>query len=210
MSIKLFGKNREKIDYENVNGDLINRIAKSLLLKHVIVVNDVEYRICEIEFYIKSKNHNDSYTHCDPIQRMFGKWYFHRYGNGSYKNGTYKGMDLTLGSNNTYLGVLIRSIYNSDTDEITEGPCRVVNKILEHYGSSNVADYMQDKENPLYARTKGNFYIKRDVRLQKYTVYCGPRIGLSDKYPEFRMKNYRFVIMKDRIKKEKSKLMISA
>lgn len=35
----------------------------------------------------------------------------------------------------------------------------------------------------------------------------GTRIGLSDKYPEWKNVEYRFVIKKEFIKKEKSKLV---
>jgi len=192
-----------KIDYDNITQELIQQIAESLLNKYVMVVGDKEYRLAEIEFYIKNDKHNDKYTHCDANQKKYSKWYFHRYHGGGYKSGTYKGVDLTLGNNVTYFGILIRSIYDTDTDTMIEGPCRTVNKILELNGCTDVKEYMTDKSDPLSARSKKNFHLKRKTYLDIEPVHTGPRIGLSDKYPEWKDVNYRFLIKKEYIKKGK-------
>jgi len=195
------------IDYNNIDQKFIEKLAKSLLSKYVLVVGKKEYRLGEIEFYINNAKHNDKYTHGDKNQKTYGKWYFHRYQNGSYKSGTYKGVDLTLGNDDTYFGVLIRSIYDPDTDEMVEGPCRTVNTILELYGYFDVSDYMKTKKDPLSARLTKNFYLKRKSKLEEEIVYKGPRIGLSDKYPEWKDVPYRFLIKKAYIKKGKSNLV---
>src|SRR5277367_1311595 len=104
------------IDYDNIDQTLIEDLAKSLLTKYVLVVGVKEYRLGEIEFYINNTKHSDKYTHGDKNQKTYGKWYFHRYPNGAYKSGTYKGLDLTLGDKDTYFGVLIRSIYDLEKD----------------------------------------------------------------------------------------------
>ena len=45
-----------------------NKIADSLLNKYKLILkNGKEYRICEIEFYLKSKEHPDTFTHCNPV-----------------------------------------------------------------------------------------------------------------------------------------------
>jgi hypothetical protein len=55
----------------------------------------------------------DEYTHCNDDQLKYGYWYFHKFPNGSYKGGTFKGLDITLGNNkDKYCGILIRSIYD--------------------------------------------------------------------------------------------------
>src|SRR5690242_4786735 len=94
--INLFS-DQKIIEYDKIDNAVIQKLAKSILMKYVLVVNDKEYRIAEIEFYVNNTNHNDSYTHGDKNQKTYGKWYFHRYKNGTYKSGTYKGLDLTLG-----------------------------------------------------------------------------------------------------------------
>lgn len=209
--MKLFGDDKEEIDYDNIDQDLLSRIADSLMNKHQLLVPDKDgnihtYRICEIEFYVTNENHNDEYTHQDEHQKTYGKWYFHRTQSGNYKGGTYKGVDLTFGNDDTYFGVLIRSIYSVDDNEMIEGPCKCVNAILELNSHKNVADYMEGKVDPLSARSTKNFHIKRCQGLTRYDVYAGPRIGLSDKFADFQNRSYRMIIMKDLIKKEKKTL----
>jgi len=209
--MKLFGSDKELIDYADIDQDLLDRMAESILNKHRLLVPDTdgdihEYRICEIEFYVRNDSHDDEYTHQDEHQKTYGKWYFHRTKSGNYKGGTYKGVDLTFGNDATYFGVLIRAIYSEEEDEFIEGPCRCVNKILELNGCKNVGDYMKDRTDPPSARSTKNFHIKRCRGLEKHDIYSGPRIGLSDKYPDFRDVPYRYVTMKNRIKKQKKSL----
>jgi hypothetical protein len=207
--MKLFGENMEVMNYANIDQDLLDRVAKSILNKYQIVTQDKtgeikQYRICEIEFYVKNESHNDEYVDQDDLQMTYGKWYFHRTKIGNYKGGTYKGVNLTLGDvdSNTCFGVLIRSIYSTEDNEFIEGPCKAVNKLLELNLCKNVKDYMKDKSDPPNARSIKNFYIKRCKGLEKHDVHSGPRIGLSKKYPDFKDKSYRYVIMNDRLKKD--------
>ena len=51
-----------------------------------------------------------------------------------------------------------------------------------------------------------NFVIEDNNDLIKEVVAEGPRIGLSDKYPDYLNRNYRFVIFKNKIKKKKRSL----
>lgn len=211
--MRLFGENMEVIDYTNIDQELLDRVAKSLLNKHQIITEDNEsnlkqYRICEIEFYVRNESHNDEYVNQDESQMTYGKWYFHRTKTGNYKGGTYKGIDLTLGDvdSNTYFGVSIRSIYSEEDDEFIEGSCRSVNKILELNSCKNVKEYMESRSDPPSARSTKNFYIKRCKGLKKHEVHSGPRIGLSKKYPDFKDKPYRYVIMKDSVKKDNESL----
>lgn len=206
--LNLFGEKKDELDLKNIDYKLIKQIAESLLMKYVLVCNEKEYRLGEIEFYIKSDSHDDKYTHGDKNQKMSGKWYFHRYPNGSYKSGTYKGMDLTLGDPDTCFGILIRSLYDKDLDQMTEGPCKVVNLILEANGNHDVNGYMENRSDPLSVRSTNNIHLKRVNGLAEEQIFTGPRIGLSDKYPEWKDVPYRFVIKKDYIKKGKKDLKL--
>ena len=69
-----------------------------------------------------------------PRQASCGVWYFHKKG-GSYKSGSFKGMDLACGDKdgNVYAGLLLRSVADA-AGKLTEGPCLVVDKILELNG----------------------------------------------------------------------------
>lgn len=181
-------------------------MAEKILNNSHLLVNGKTFRICEIEFYYHGKDHEDEYVHKNPDQAKYGVFYFHKYKTGTYKSGTYKGMDMTYGDEDTFFGVLIRSIYDIENDEMIEGPCRSVNKVLELYGLDKVSDFVRD-DGPLHTHyNQRKFYlIKGD--LPQEIIYKGPRVGLSDKYPEYKSKNYRFLIMKNKIKKQKKDLV---
>jgi hypothetical protein len=185
-----------------------DKVANLLMNNSILKVNDNVYRICEIEFYLNCKEHEDQYTHMNDDQLEYGKFYFHKYKNGTYKAGTYKGMDITLGDSsdekNTYCGILIRSIYDIKNKVFIEGPCRSVNKILEEYECDSVKDFTKNKL--LNVLENKREFVIEDAKLKSETIYYGIRIGLSDKYPEFRNQSYRYLIMKDKIKKQKKDL----
>lgn len=153
--------------------------AHTLLYQRFFLINSVKYRITEIEFYINSDTHQDPYVHKNQDQKSYGNWYFHRYPNGTYKSGTWKGMDLTLGNESTYFGILIRGIYSDKSGHI-EGPCRVVNHILKCYGYESVN---QLTNNELLSTTNNKnslILINRDRDIfDDDSIYNGPRIGLN-------------------------------
>jgi len=77
----------------------------------------------EIEFYYHSKNKE----HLTNQQ-----WYFHKYNNGTLKNGTYKGLDMTISDNNIiYGGILTRTIKNVTTCKLIIVPCRIVDYMIK-------------------------------------------------------------------------------
>ena len=86
--------------------------------------NGTKYRICEVEFYYmnKKEGHEDTFTHCDPIQgKTNGKWYMHRMSAEkpmSFKAGTYKGVDISFGATageERFGGILLRAMLNIET-----------------------------------------------------------------------------------------------
>ena len=88
--------------------DVFANVARVLLASR-LRVNDRSVDLCEIEFYLHGDDHPDPFVHRDPMQRSFGRWYFHRVGE-NYRGGTFKGLDITFGSDGYYGGVLIRSL----------------------------------------------------------------------------------------------------
>lgn len=110
------------------------------------------FRVAEIEFYLNDyaeAGHKDTFTHGDPMQKQTGKWYFHKFGN-SYKAGTYKGVDISIGKGEGVAagGILLRSLmpltlattstaetltFHHDSrgkSQFIEGPCNCVNRLL--------------------------------------------------------------------------------
>ncbi|ETO34357.1 hypothetical protein RFI_02738 [Reticulomyxa filosa] len=114
----------------------MEEIARALLHEIVVVIKDQLYRFCEFEFYVlDGTHHSDIFAHCDHLQfHTSCQWYFHKAGNrsvegfhymrtpsekrsewteraSSYRSGSYKGLDITIGKMQvTFGGILIRSI----------------------------------------------------------------------------------------------------
>jgi hypothetical protein len=175
-----------------------DKIAYNLLNKVVLNSGGNLYRICEIEMYCYSELHPDLYVHRVEDQKTNGKFYFHKFSNGTYKAGTFKGLDITYGDEKTYFGVLIRSILNLKTRELTEGSCNCVNELI---GGITVKEFMSKFDGIISINNKDFGLI--DYKLPIKPLYHGPRIGLSDKYPEFRDRDYRYAIYIEHIVKKR-------
>lgn len=196
----------------------IERIRDQLMQKTLLQVSGGgktrSYRLCEIEFYVHSIAHQDSYVHCSPDQLITSCFYFHKHKNGTFKSGTYKGLDVTFGSigngsdeGKEYFGVLIRSVQNMESGEFIEGPCRTVNDILEFLGHHDVQALSGhiDLAKDAFDSSSAMCLLAADLPLEP--MFAGPRIGLSAKYPEFRDKPYRICTMLDKIKKERKNMV---
>ncbi|BCS83550.1 hypothetical protein QLL95_gp0573 [Cotonvirus japonicus] len=196
-----------ELDYDSLDESCFVDLANTLLNKCHLNANGVKWRLTEIEFYLNGKIHVDPYVHCDPDQLLCYTFYFHKFKSGTYKSGTFKGMDITLGSEDdvTYFGILIRSICNIETGEFIEGPCNSVNKLLSAYGYNNISDLTNYKSLDVFDNEK-KFHLEFNAKLKPEKIFAGPRIGLSDKYMEWRDVPYRFVVMKNSIKKRKTTL----
>lgn len=167
----------------------INQFANYILNRTEIVCNGNKLRICEIEIYLKSKDHPDPYVHDSPDQHTYGNWYFHKNGSGTYRGGTYKGLDITFGSQETAFGILIRSIYHP-TCGLIEGPCRTVNKLLELLEEKSIIDFTKGK---LISINHDKLKLVELPTSDIQPILRGPRIGLSNKSPEYQNREYRFV-----------------
>ncbi|CAF0770740.1 unnamed protein product [Didymodactylos carnosus] len=179
-------------------------IANELINKYELIINSKSFRICEIEFYYYSQKHLDPFTHQHSEQKKFPNWYFHRSGKSltaSWKNGTYKGLDLTFGNGDdeTYGGILIRSIQNKQTNEIFEGSCLVVDTILNIAGVTSIKELIENKmKNNVQAFNKNSMlYLNLTNTPTLSTIVMSPRVGLTlkvgDKQREkFLFRSYRF------------------
>ncbi|CAO3645151.1 unnamed protein product [Cunninghamella echinulata] len=112
------------------------------------------YDLLEVESYFKTEkyHHNDPYTHNHPIQYKNGLWYFHHMGkSSSFKGGTRKGVDITLGrieNNNQHIasgGILIRAIQCQTTQKLIEGPSLLVDTILKELGYTSLQELVTNQ-----------------------------------------------------------------
>jgi hypothetical protein len=173
-----------------------------------ILVTGVRYRICEVEFYYNAADHQDLYSHSHSDQTLKGYFHFHKFSNGTYKGGTWKGLDIVMGSEKplAYFGILIRSLEAIDTGEFIEGPCKCVNRMLEHHGATTVKEFMDAVGKYILPLTHDTLCIEAVGDLPQLPIYSGKRIGLSDKYPEFRDRAYRYVVNPHKIRKQRTTL----
>lgn len=199
---------KTELNFETLNEDYFYSMADRLMNECYLEINTNRYRIREIEFYLNSENHPDPYVHCAEDQLLLHQFYFHKHKNGSHKGGTYKGLDLIFGDvlSNAYFGILLRTIENIETGQLIQGPCKIVDHILETYGYSSISDFIGGDEINIFENLH-NFVIRIND-LEKEVIYFGPRIGLSNKFPDWQLKNYRYVIGKEKVKKNKTSLIM--
>ncbi|AYV77941.1 MAG: hypothetical protein Edafosvirus3_19 [Edafosvirus sp.] len=176
-------------------------IANVLLNNKNLVVNKKKFRIAEIEFYYNSKKHPDDFAHGSDDQRKCGYIYFHKFGS-TYKGGTYKGMDITFGNKDAFAGILIRTIVDLTDNKVIEGPCRVVNTILDTTDCDDDIKKLVEKitDDPygdvLIDHDNTRLIYLEDANYNKQ-IYSSPRVGLTlKKYTETKgkyiMKHYRY------------------
>ena len=169
-----------------------DKIAQELLNNYNLIVVGEKYRLVEIEFYCYGEEHPDVFTHRDKLQTEFGCWYFHR-NSGKYKNGSFKGLDLTCGDGTMYCGILIRSIEKADGKFIC-GPSLCVDELLTTIQSENLAQLdtkianrtVWDKDNIIYLN-------KSEIRKAK--IFQSARIGLSLKKAKSSSEMPRYILL---------------
>jgi 3-methyladenine DNA glycosylase Mpg len=180
--------------------------AAGILLKDVrLVVFGAPCRILEIELYLHADQHRDPFTHRHAVQQSFGRWYVHRSGQG-YRNGSFKGLDVTIGSDGHFGGLLIRSIRTAEGATIN-GPCVTVDHLLKSGGLHGPRDLdvtvgskdVWDSDNPVR--------LERGASLDA-EVYRSARVGLTlkkclphDQPDKFILRNYRFLVEPRTIRK---------
>lgn len=190
-----------------------DRIAHRLLCGTDVMIGGRPHRYIEIEmYYYHSEDHPDIFAHRDPIQLHCGRWYFHRT-QGTYRSGSFKGLDLSFGDGTAYGGVLIRGIETPD-GEIIDGPSLHVDYLLKQTGQPGVAsldaviDEKQawDTSNPIHLVSNG---------IHERELYKTARVGLSLKRsrksplpPKYVLMPYRYITEPKKTAKGKLHLIL--
>lgn len=202
LSNKIIGK-REELQ------PIFDRIASELFFNTIISTSHgKKYYFREIEFYFRSKYHNDPYVHCSEVSKCqrqgdFGEWHFHRFDKSadSFLNSKRNGVDISFGNKNEiiYGGILIREVEKIDSkEEIINGINNVVLELLNikrddikigQYNSNNL------KNNLVDLATKGGkqvFDLNQPIHLDIYNrgktpnLFKKRRVQLSEKRNEKR------------------------
>jgi hypothetical protein len=172
-----------KVKENSIDKDF-NRIAFELMNHWLLKIESKSYRISEIEFYLKSDFHNDSYTHGHKLQKQKEKWYFH----GS-------GVDITFGNDRFYGGILIRAIYDFKNDNYIYGPLNCVTEVF-----SNI--------NNIYEKgISFGLVPSKNSKIEIENPIAAPRVGLNTQIDKAKHDAlYRFLIMPKYKHAEKTKI----
>jgi len=172
-------------------------LAELLLNRFELRVDGAPHRLVEVEFYLHGPEHADPFAHCDPLQAEAARWYLHRSGAG-YRGGSFKGIDLTIGSEGALGGILIRSLRTPD-DVLVCGPSLCVDHLLRALDQADVAGLAAS----LAGRdgwTEGPLWLAPVAAPTPRPVTATARVGLTLKraaerptMPGYLMKPYRFL-----------------
>lgn len=197
------------------------QMSDVLLNQSVLLVGKETYRLREIEFYYHGEGHADPFAHRDPMQKTTAQWYFHR-DQGSYRGGSFKGLDISFGPSSAFGGVLIRSISRiAGTDESTgadevNGSCLCVERMLAVTKQPTVAA-LDGALGPCKVwEGAGILQLARQNDLPVLPKVATARVGLTLKrayqykdMPSYIVRPYRFLNDSTWIKKGKHHLVIA-
>lgn len=185
------GRRPAGVASEGQFGPWFAAIAAHLLDATDLLVAGKSYRMAEVEAYYFGPDHPDPFTHKDPVQREYGRWYFHRTA-GEYRGGSFKGLDLTFGDGRGTFGVLVRTVVAPD-GTLIDGPSLTVDHILRQTGTPTVAELDRaiagrpwwDHSSPLSVR---------EAEPRAAEVITTARVGLSLRRSRGRPDTVRFVM----------------
>jgi len=185
-------------------------IAEELLLRTHLKINGISYEIIEIEFYLNSSDHPDIYSHSTEDQKQNGVFCFHKHG-PSYKEGSYTGLDIAIGNEKRYGGILIRGLRKITSKKIIDGPSNVVSEILQAFSENKVRDLVKKID----LQVDGIDLQLIEVGGKTIRLLRSPRVGLTLKRaaPEkinFLLKEYRFIKFPELTKKGRHWIIASA
>ena len=190
--------------------------VERMLRSTELVVFGTRCRLVELEAYLYSEAHPDPFTHRHELQQTNGRWYFHRMGNSgaasqAYKNGSFRGLDLSFGGENAWGGILIRSI--ETPDGIIDGPCLCVNHVL----AVSKLDQVKQLDELVFPMVAWN--AKNPLCLQPASgcgkeIYRTGRVGLTLKksstqtvHAQYLLRRYRMLTEPRRVRKGRAHLI---
>jgi hypothetical protein len=205
-------KFKELISQENVTQyeRWFGAIANELLNKTYLKIKNDVYEIIEAEFYVNEPNHPDLFSHSTEDQKQNGMFCFHKHG-PSFKEGSYTGLDIAIGNEQRYGGILIRGIRELNSKKIIDGPSNVVSEILKQFGEGKVRDLAKKLDFSI----DGNDIKLVATNSRDKELFRSPRVGLTLKRAakekvEFLLKEYRYIKYPELTKKGRYWIIASA
>jgi hypothetical protein len=189
------------------------RLAALLLGEATWHIGGEPHRFTEIELYWNGPGHRDTFTHGDPMQQEFGRWYFHRSG-ASYRGGSYKGLDIAVGDELTFAGILIRGAERLADAALIDGPSMCVDHVLAVTGHATIGALVGGFDRDVDAAPGSPLYVTLTDPPRALEIVESPRFGLTLKRGElheravFLARPYRFLSEPARIKKARAHTVI--
>lgn len=208
------GRRPPEVAAEGQFGPWFTALAAHMLNRVDLLVTGEPYRMAEVEAYSFGPDHPDPFTHKDPVQREFGRWYFHRTA-GAYRGGSFKGVDLTFGDGRGTLGVLVRSVVTPD-GALIDGPSLTVDHILKRTGAASVAELDRVIAGRPWWDARSPLAVQEAEEPRSAGVVTTARVGLSLRRsrgrpdaPRFVMRPYRYLTEPRRITKGKPQTVLA-
>jgi hypothetical protein len=188
-------------------------IAHRLLNGVCLVAGGEAHRLVEVEAYYHSADHPDPFAHCDPVQLLPARWYFHRT-RGVYRSGSFKGIDLSFGDGKAFGGMLFRGLERAD-GTLVDGPSLLVDHLLAATGKLDV----RTLDLAIGSREAGD--PASPLRLEVIDeparpVLTSARVGLSLKRTKpteqnvgYLLRSYRYLSAPDRTAKGKVHMVLA-
>lgn len=174
-------------------------LADVLLQQMELIIAGVPHRLLEIEFYYHGREHRDPFAHCDPLQKTSGRWYFHR-DQGTYRGGSFKGLDISFGPPDVFGGILLRSLEQPD-GTVINGCSLLVDSLLNTTRCTYIADLDQQIDQRSVWDETSPLFLRQNLSLNPKDMYKTARVGLTLKrvrqFPDmdmYVMKPYRFLL----------------
>jgi hypothetical protein len=189
------------------------RIADHLLNHSRWMIAGTPHRLVDIEFYYRGPGLVDPFVHGNPIMAKAGLWYFHRTG-GSYRGGSFKGIDLTFGDGKARGGILFRAAEAPD-GRLIDGPSLLVDRAIRWCRVETVSELDEKIAERSAWHPLNPIRIIPGANLGKAVLACS-RVGLTLRrakslldMPNYLFRQYRFVTEPKAIAKGKAQIVMA-
>lgn len=156
-----------------------DRIADEVINRHSLCLGSKCFEILEVEFYINEPSHPDIFSHGGEDKKQNAVFAFHRMGS-SFKEGSYTGLDIAIGNESRFGGMLLRSLRDLQSGEVIEGPSKVVSLILDYFREEKVRDLVKKiPMNLLTSEGKEKLSLVMRENSDGEKLFRSPRVGLT-------------------------------
>jgi hypothetical protein len=145
----------------------IKEIAESIFNDYYLILNGDFWSIVELEMYLYTSYHKDPFVHKHSINKL------PFYNTGQLRSHK-SGIDIAISNvtNNSYGGILLRTINKEGSSEVIEGPLNVQKAIIKNMGDITNSSFQfvnrkQRKNDMVYQTVRVGLYPKKEILLKE-------------------------------------------